>query len=353
MLARHRQGIVAFALLAAVLAAPARADESLVLLPAEIKLSGSEAVQKLLVEQVRDGHFVGQLTADLVFESSNPEVVAVEEGEARPKANGQATITVKAGGRMAAAVVTVDGLEKPFRWSFRNHVESVLAKSGCSSGACHGAQAGKNGFKLSLRGYDPLGDFFTITRQARGRRIVPSDPGRSLVLTKPSGGVPHKGGLRFRPGSRDYRVIADWIAAGTPAPQEGDPRLARLEILPAATVLKPPMTQQLVVLAHFSDGHTEDVTRWVKYTSTNESVAQVDEQGLVAVTGYGEGAITGWYLSRVVIATVSSPFPGSEPAEVFARAERRNFIDELVLAKLASLNIPPSPQSDDGEFLRR
>jgi hypothetical protein len=122
MLVRHRQSIVASALLALGLAAPACADESLVLLPAEIKLSGSEAVQMLLVEQVRDGHFVGELTEDLVFESSNPEVVAVEEGEARPKANGQATITVKAGGRMATATVTVDGLEKPFRWSFRNHV---------------------------------------------------------------------------------------------------------------------------------------------------------------------------------------------------------------------------------------
>jgi hypothetical protein len=182
---------------------------------------------------------------------------------------------------------------------------------------------------------------------------VPSDPGRSLVLTKPSGGVPHKGGLRFRPGSREYRVIADWIAAGTAAPQDDDPRLVRLEILPAATMLKPQTTQQLVVLAHFSDGHREDVTRWVKYTSTNESVAQVDEQGLVNVMGYGEGAITGWYLSRVVIATVSSPFPATVPAEVFAQAERRNFIDELVLGKLSSLNIPPSPQADDGEFLRR
>ncbi|MHB8736929.1 MAG: DUF1549 and DUF1553 domain-containing protein, partial [Terriglobales bacterium] len=110
---------------------------------------------------------------------------------------------------------------------------------------------------------------------------------------------------------------------------------------------------QRIVVGHFDDGHREDVTRWVKFTSTNESVAQVDEQGQVRVVGYGEGAITGWYLSRVVIGTVSSPFTTAVPAEVFARAERRNFIDELVLAKLASLNIPPSPQADDAEFLRR
>ncbi len=109
-------------------------------------------------------------------------------------------------------------MEKPFTWSFRNHVESVFAKTGCNSGACHGALAGKNGFKLSLRGYDPEGDFTTLTRQARGRRMVPTDPGRSLLLTKPSGAVPHKGGLRFSPDSLEYRVLAEWIAAGAPGP---------------------------------------------------------------------------------------------------------------------------------------
>ncbi|HUY92907.1 MAG TPA: DUF1549 and DUF1553 domain-containing protein [Pirellulales bacterium] len=329
------------------------ADETLVLLPAEIKLSGAEARQTLVVGQSRDGQFVGQLSEGVALESSDPKVVKIEDGQARPVGNGEAMITAKIGDRTATAKVQVNQMDQPFRWSFRNHVESVLAKAGCSSGACHGAQAGKNGFKISLRGYDPEGDFQTITRQARGRRIVPSDPGRSLILTKPSGGVPHKGGLRFRVNSREYRVLADWIAAGTPGPQADDPRIARLEILPPAAVLKPEMTQQLLVLAHFSDGHVEDVTRWAKYTSTNESVAQIGEEGQVRVMGYGEGAITAWYLSRVVIATVSAPYPKPVPPDVFANAERRNFIDELALAKLASLNIPPSPPSSDGEFLRR
>ncbi|MGH7138797.1 MAG: DUF1549 domain-containing protein, partial [Pirellulales bacterium] len=309
--------------------------------------------QTLLVEESRGGQYVGQVAEGVTFESSNPQVVAIEDGVARPVGNGHTTITGNVGGRSATAAVTVSDMEKPFRWSFRNHVESVLAKAGCSSGACHGAQAGKNGFKLSLRGYDPEGDFNTITRQARGRRIVPSDPGRSLLLTKPTGAVPHKGGLRFRVNSLEYRVLADWIAAGTPPPLANDPRLERLEILPAASVLKPDTKQQLIVLAHFSDGHSEDVTRWAKCTSTNESVAQVGELGQVKVMGYGEGAITAWYLSRVVTATISSPYPTPVPPEVFAKAERRNFIDEMVLAKLASLNIPPSPPAGDSEFLRR
>jgi hypothetical protein len=332
--------------------APA-AEEAIAILPAEIKLSGAQAYQTLLVEESRGGQFVGQMIEGVTFESSDPQVVAIDEGVARPVGNGQATITAKVGERSASVTVTVSEMEKPFRWSFRNHVESVLAKAGCSSGACHGAQAGKNGFRLSLRGYDPEGDFNTITRQARGRRIVPSDPGRSLILTKPTAAVPHKGGLRFRVSSLEYRVLADWIAASTPPPVAGDPRLERLEILPTATVLKPDTKQQLIVLAHFSDGHAEDVTRWAKFTSTNESVAQVGESGDVRVMGYGEGAITAWYLSRVVTATISSPYPSPIPAEVFAKAERRNFIDELVLAKLASLNIPPSPPACDSEFLRR
>jgi hypothetical protein len=330
-----------------------RADDSLVLLPGEIKLSGTQAFQTLLVEELRDNQYVGQLTEGVTFESSNPQVVTIDDGIARPIGNGQATITCTAGARSATTSVTVNDMEKPFRWSFRNHVESVLAKAGCSSGACHGAQAGKNGFKLSLRGYDPEGDFNVITRQARGRRIVPSDPGRSLVLTKPTAAVPHKGGLRFRVNSLEYRVLADWIAAGTSPPKADDPRVERLEILPAASVLKPDMHQQLIVLARFTDGHTEDVTRWAKFTSTNESVAQVGDEGQVSVVGYGEGAITAWYLSRVVTATITAPFSIPIPPEVFAKAERRNFIDELVLAKLASLGIPPSPPAGDAEFVRR
>src|SRR2546428_2845093 len=107
--------------------------------------------------------------------------------------------------------------------SFRNHVQPVLAKTGCSSGACHGAAAGQNGFKLSLRGYDDQGDYLALTRNAFGRRIVPSDPGRSLLLLKPTGAVPHKGGKRFETNSLEYQFLADWIASGTPGPKPEDP----------------------------------------------------------------------------------------------------------------------------------
>ncbi len=297
--------------------------------------------------------FLGQIADGVQLSISNPQVAKVEDGVVHPLANGEATITATVAGTAATAHVTVSDMDKSFAWSFRNHVESVFSKTGCNSGACHGALAGKNGFKLSLRGYDPEGDFSTLTRQSRGRRMVPTDPGRSLLLTKPSGAVPHKGGLRFSPDSLEYRVIAEWIASGAAAPQASDPRVDRLEILPRGVVLKPADKQQFLVRAHFSDGHQEDVTRWVKFSSANESVVQIDDAGLVTVMGHGEGVLTAWYASRVAVAAVSAPYEKPVAADVFAAAPRRNFIDDLVLAKLASLNIPPSPPAEDAEFLRR
>jgi hypothetical protein len=238
-------------------------------------------------------------------------------------------------------------------WSFRNHVQPVLAKAGCSSGACHGAAAGQGGFKLSLRGYDDEGDWKSITRSALGRRIVLADPARSLLLLKPTGAVPHKGGTRFEIGSLEYGILSEWIAAGTPPPKSDDPRITKLEVSPARATLKPGDAQQLTVKATFTDGSAQDVTRWVKYTDANASVTTVDESGNVKVMGFGEGAITAWYLSRIAIATITAPYTNRVDAGVFAKTPRRNFIDDEVLAKLRELNIPPSPRCTDEEFIRR
>jgi hypothetical protein len=251
-----------------------------------------------------------------------------------------------------ALVISVKSAEAD-QWTFRNNVQPVLAKAGCSSGACHGAAAGQGGFKLSLRGYDDEGDWRSITRNALGRRIVPADPARSLLLLKPTGAVPHKGGTRFEVNSLEYRILSEWIAAGSPPPKPADPRITRLEVQPEHVTLKPGANQQLTVRAYFSNGTTQDVTRWVKYTDANAAVTTVDEFGNVKVMGYGEGAITAWYLSRIAIATVTAPYPKKLAPEVFAKAPKRNFIDELVIEKLRELNIPPSPRCNDSEFIRR
>ena len=327
--------------------------DTMVVLPGKFTLSGPVSFQKLLPGVVHDGRFAGTPTGKLDWSSSNPKVVTITDGTARPAGDGQATITVRHGKLTAKAQVTVADFARPVAWDFRIHVQSVLTKSGCNSGACHGALAGKNGFKLSLRGYDPLSDVRTITRQNRGRRVIPNDPGRSLLLTKPTGAVPHKGGVRFEEGTLEYRVISEWIAAGHPAPADDGPRIRRLEILPADAVLKPGTNQQMVVRAHFSDGHSEDVTRWAKFTSNNTTVADIDDVGRVAVTGHGETAIVAWYLSNNVVASLSVPYANAVADEVFNKAPRSNFFDGLVLEKLKGLRLPPSPRAGDAEFLRR
>ncbi len=339
--------------LLALIAWPTIADAEITLLPSQVELTGSQARQQLLVQAVASSSVLGQVSDGVLFTSSDDKVVKVDAGTLIPVGNGRTTVTAKVGDQMATAEITVEKFEQPVGWSFRNHVQSVLSKTGCNTGACHGALAGKGGFKLSLRGYDSDADFRTLTRQARGRRIVPSDPGRSLMLTKPSGAIPHKGGLRFDVDSIEYRVIADWIAAGHPAPADDDPRVKSLELLPVRSVQKRGASQQLVVLAHFTDGHVEDVTRWAKFTSANATVTNVDDQGLVKIIGSGEGAISAWYLSQNVIATVTSPYETPVDPATFTQAARSNFIDDLVLSKLQSLNIPASLRCTDSEFVRR
>ncbi len=337
---------------AATTAAPGQT--SFAVLPASTVLTGAQARARLLVQQVQNGRISRQLTQGVTWASSNSKIVEVNpDGFLRPIGNGSATIVAALGSQKAEALVTVEGFNQPHPWSFRNHVLPVLAKSGCSSGACHGALAGKGGFRLSLRGYDPKTDHFTITRQARGRRIELSDPGRSLILAKPSGALPHKGGLRLEVDSPGYRVLSGWIAEGATAPAEDDPRLAQLEVFPSTAVLQPGDQQQLVVRARYSDGRVEDVTSWAKFSATNQAVAEVNEQGKVTVVGHGEGAVSVWFSSQIIIARVSSPFRNDLPPEVFTQAARSNFLDELILEKLQRLNLPPSPRCRDQEFIRR
>ena len=208
--------------------------------------------------------------------------------------------------------------------------------------------------RLTLRAYAPEIDYDVLTRQALGRRVVRTAPAESLLLLKPTGAVEHGGGVRFDTDSLEYRVISEWIAAGTPPPAAHDPKVVALKAYPDAVRLKPGETQQILVQAVFSDGRVEDVTRWAKFSSTDDTVAKVDESGRVRVEGHGE-------------ATVADPLREPGPARdrdrprTRRRSTRRSSATRPArtrsttknLAKLEALRIPPSPDAGDAAFLRR
>ncbi|XZE33384.1 DUF1553 domain-containing protein [Pirellulaceae bacterium SH501] len=242
----------------------------------------------------------------------------------------------------------------PSKIEFENHVQPILARHGCNMGACHGALAGKGGFRLSLRGYDSSTDHFNITRQDRGRRIDLLQPDASLILAKPSGLIEHKGGVRLPSDSDDYRLLAEWIAQGAPGPDPNNPKLERIEVAPEQSVLAIQQSQQLTVRAHYSNGRIDDVTRWAKFTSTDEAIATVDENGKLSVLGPGEGAVAVWFSSKIASARIRVPFSApSDPTTAAIADANTSKIDQLVQSQLVSLGLDASPICTDSEFLRR
>ena len=338
--------------LSVLVAAPLFAQK-LAVLPQSVELTGPEARQQLIAEAAVGDH-QEDWTAAAQWSSSDPKIATVEEhGLVRPAGDGEVRITARAKGQTASVTVHVKNAHTPFTWSFRNHVIPVMTKMGCNQGACHGALAGKNGFKLTLRGYDPDVDYDTLTRQAVSRRVSLADPEASLLLAKPSFAIPHGGGKRFAKDSLEYRVIREWIAAGAPAPTADDVQIRDLEVYPATAVLEPGAEQQIVVRAKYSDGHVDDVTRWVKFSSTNEGVATVDDWGRVKMTGAGEAAVTLWYSSRVLYARMTVPYSNPVSTDDYDGLKPSNFIDNLALVKWKSLHLAPSKPADDVTFLRR
>lgn len=322
------------------------------ILPEKVHLRGAEGRQHLLTVRRDKQQFIGEVES-VSYQSSNPKVVEIADGVAIAKGNGTAVVTAKTPGGEATRQVTVTGFDDEFSWSFSNHVLPVLTRQGCNMGACHGAVAGKGGFRLSLRGYDPPGDFYTITREAKGRRVELADPARSLLLTKPTMATPHKGSKRLDPRSRDYRILAEWIANGAKAPEETDAEIERIEVMPSLSVLKKGDKQRVLVTAHYNDGSTMDVTQWAQFSSADETIAFVDKDGLVEIIGHGEGAVSALYSSKVSLARFRSPFPNAVPEEVYTNAPSANKIDELVLAQLQELKLKPSGRCSDEVFLRR
>ena len=346
--------VAAFAVAILSVAAASAKEATLELLPNEVVLSGPLAELTLIPVEKQDDRFVGSPDlSNSQWSSSDETIATVNDGAVIALAPGKAVVSVTIGDRRASATIQVNEVQSPPDWSFRNHVLPILSKAGCNSGACHGALAGKGGFRLSLRGYAPDKDHFNITKQSRGRRVELSDPASSLFLVKPTGIVPHKGGVRVDSDSLDNTILSDWLADGAKAPAENDESVAKLEILPDVSLLKKGDTQRLAVRATYSDGRVEDVTRWCIFTSADETIAEVSDGGEVTIVGHGVGAITSWFSSQIVIARMVVPYPNELTAESFANEPRDNFIDKLVVEQLEVLRLPPAPLCDDATFIRR
>ncbi|MEO8660180.1 MAG: DUF1553 domain-containing protein [Bryobacteraceae bacterium] len=325
----------------------------LAVLPNGVVLNGPKATHRLLAEGTL-GDDQEDLSRSVRWSSSDTRVAMVDaEGLVTPVADGNATITASTNGRAATTSVVVKNFKVPFRWNFRNDVMPVVTKAGCNSGACHGASAGKSGFKLTLRGYDPATDYDVLTRQSLGRRVNLSEPAQSLMLLKPTAAVPHGGGKRIETTSLDYRIVSEWIAEGAVAPRDNDALVVSLAVYPSLATLKPGAEQQLIVEAKYSNGDVRDVTRWVKFSSNDSGVATVDDGGRVKMVGHGEAAITLWYSSLVLYARLGVPYGNHVDPNIYSQFQRHNYIDDLVLTKLKALHIAPSKECDDPTFIRR
>jgi hypothetical protein len=229
--------------------------------------------------------------------------------------------------------------------SFRRDVIAALSRAGCSQGACHGSPQGKNGFRLSLRGYDPDLDYATLVREQGGRRVDRVNPESSLILLKGTGRTEHQGGIRFTRTDPAYQVIARWIAEGC---KDGGPAgLAKLE------VTAPPggAAGQVTARAHFREGTSRDVTALAVFSSSDPEIVPVSADGKVRFVRTGEATILVRYLDRIT--GVRLTHIEKDPAFTFRAPAPANYIDELVFAKQRELQLLPAPVATDEVFLRR
>jgi hypothetical protein len=235
--------------------------------------------------------------------------------------------------------------------SFINDVLPVLTRLGCNQGACHGKAAGQNGFRLSLRGYAPDLDHDWITREHDGRRIDPAEPERSLLLLKPMAIAPHEGGKVLQAGSREYQTLLRWLQSGAPGPVANEPRVRRLEVLPGNSLCKVGDEIQLVVRAQYTDGQSKDVTWLTRFEANDIGMIDVTPAGKAKVLRRGESAVRATFEGKVV--AVFLTVPHDKPVADDRYAQRNNFIDDLVFAKLKTLRTEPSELCTDNVFIRR
>jgi hypothetical protein len=320
-------------------------------LPSNIDLQSPISYRQLLITAVLAGGDRVDVTRMVRFDAPAGLITVSDRGLVRPRADGSGLIKISLKNTSLSLPVRVRGQKTPDEIGFIHNVEPILSKVGCNAGTCHGAAKGKNGFQLSLRGYDPVLDHRSLTDDVEARRFNRSAPEKSLMLMKPAGAVPHVGGVLFSPGEPYYEIIKTWIAQGVKLDAKS-PRVSKIDVIPAnATLALPGMKQQMVVLATYNDGTVRDVSQEAFIESSNTEVAKVDKHGLVQAIRRGETAMLARYEGNYAAATLV--VMGDRSGFAWNDVPVNNYIDTLVYEKLKQLKIEPSEPCTDEEFIRR
>ncbi|RMG01307.1 MAG: DUF1549 domain-containing protein [Planctomycetota bacterium] len=340
-------------LLGAAVGAPAQEIASLAVYPPDrIRLETAADRQSFVVVATRTDGVTIDVTdaADVVLADASK---ARREGNTLyPLADGDTELRISYGGKSLAVPVQVVEAKQDRPLSFRLDVMPVFMRAGCNTGGCHGAASGKDGFRLSLFGFDPEGDYFRLTREVPFRRVNLAVPEESLLLQKAIGAVQHTGGKRFEPESEYYQTLLRWLREGAPADAGDVASIVRIEVFPKQIVLEGEgASQRMVVRAHYSDGTDRDVTNLTLFVSNNDYAVPVDPAGIVSAANRGEAFILARFDTKSVGSQV---LVLPKDASLETTAEKPvNYIDELVGDKLRKLRIRPSALCSDEEFLRR
>ncbi|MGI9456571.1 MAG: DUF1549 domain-containing protein, partial [Aeoliella sp.] len=331
----------------------ATSPKHLVVYPGEIVLADSRSRQQLAITGTYEEDLPRDWTRYARLTLSDPQVAEVRDGVVYPITAGETELIVEVGSNRQVIPVRVSNTKTPRKIEFESEVLVALSKQGCNSGACHGSPSGKGGFRLSLRAFNRQLDQLTLIREDFGRRTNPLEPEQSLLMLKPLMKVSHGGGKQLRKDAAAYSILHDWIASGAAADPEGTPRVTKLEVQPNQKQIMAVKDggQQLAVTAHFADGHTRDVTHLAVYGTSDAAVATVDFTGFVTPHARGEVAI----LVRLLEYIESVPMMFVENLDGFEwkSPPAKNYIDELVNAKLQQLQYLPAETCSDDEFLRR
>lgn len=317
-----------------------------------VLLAGRDSSQQLLVVGQYDSGQLRDMTRSVAYTVAPDGVVSIDKtGYVAAVKDGTAVVRVTAAPGIESELrVEVAHIAQDLPLSFPNQVVPIFTKHGCNGGGCHGKSGGQNGFALSLLGFEPSEDYEHLVKESRGRRLFPAAPDRSLLLLKGTGQAPHGGGQRIEADSSAYRTLRRWIEQGLPYGKPDDPTIARIDVLPVEPVLGRDCQQQLLVTAHYTDGSAVDVTRCTTFDSNDPELATADLRGLVTTKKRtGSVAIMARYHGQVGVFRATVPL-GLPVANL---PPAKNFIDELVFAKLKALGLPPSPPANETTFLRR